>query len=64
MNDKIPLQDVDKPDDAVQHVETEVFDLYEKREKIYTRKIKGYFQKSPSIYRLAIITRLLSTALD
>jgi len=45
MNDKIPLQDVDKPDDTVQHVETEVFDLYEKREKIYTRKIKGYFQK-------------------
>jgi len=45
MNDKIPLQDIDKPDDAVQHVETEVFDLYEKREKIYTRKIKGYFQK-------------------
>jgi len=45
MNDKIPLQDVDKSDDAVQHVETEVFDLYEKREKIYTRKIKGYFQK-------------------
>jgi len=45
MNDKIPLQDVDQADDAVQHVETELFDLYEKREKIYTRKIKGFFQK-------------------
>jgi len=45
MNDKIPLQDLDQPDAAVQHVETEVYDLYEKREKIYTRKITGFFQK-------------------
>ncbi len=45
MNDKIPLQDVDNSDDAVQQVETEAFDLYEKREKIYTRKIKGFYQK-------------------
>lgn len=45
MSDKIPLQDVDQTDDAVQHVEQEVFNLYEKREKIYTRKIKGFYQK-------------------
>lgn len=45
MNDKIPLHDVDQSDDAVLHVEAEVYDLYEKREKIYTRKIKGFFQK-------------------
>lgn len=45
MNDQIPLKDLDKSDDAVQHVETEVFDLYEKHEKIYTRKIKGFFQR-------------------
>jgi cytochrome c oxidase accessory protein FixG len=45
MNDKIPLQDIDLPDDAVLHVEPEVYDLYKKREQIYTRKITGFFQK-------------------
>jgi len=45
MNDKIPLQDVDQPDDAALHAEPEYYDLYEKREKIYTRKISGFFQK-------------------
>ncbi|MEZ5524716.1 MAG: cytochrome c oxidase accessory protein CcoG [Pseudomonadales bacterium] len=45
MNDKIPLQDVDQTDSAVKHAETEEFNLYEKREKIYTRKISGFYQK-------------------
>lgn len=45
MNDKIPLKDLDLPDDAVLHVEPEVYNLYQKSEKIYTRKITGFFQK-------------------
>lgn len=45
MNDKIPLEDLDLPDDAVLHVEPEAYDLYQKHEKIYTRKITGFFQK-------------------
>ncbi len=38
MNDKIPLQEWAP-------AEVEELDLYEKREKIYTRKIEGFFQK-------------------
>lgn len=38
MNEKIPLQEWAP-------AEVEELDLYEKREKIYTRKIEGFFQK-------------------
>jgi len=46
MNARIPLENIDTDESAVvQQIETEEFDLYEKREKIYTRKIKGHFQR-------------------
>jgi cytochrome c oxidase accessory protein FixG len=46
MNARIPLENVDTEEaSVVQQVETEEFDLYEKREKIYTRKISGFFQR-------------------
>ena len=37
MSEKIPAQNIDD--------EVESFDLYEKRKKIYTRSISGFFQK-------------------
>ncbi|EGH00185.1 FixG-related protein [gamma proteobacterium IMCC2047] len=48
MNAKIPLENIDTSDadaDAVQQIDIEEFDLYEKREKIYTRNICGFFQR-------------------
>lgn len=46
MNARIPLENIETEQVAVvQQVETEEFDLYEKREKIYTRKISGFFQR-------------------
>ena len=46
MNARIPLENIDSSDaGVVQQAEPELFDLYEKREKIYTRKISGFFQR-------------------
>lgn len=46
MNDKIPAKNLDQaPGDSVQQAAPESFDLYQKREKIYTRKIEGFFQR-------------------
>jgi len=46
VNAKIPLENIDTSDaDVVQQIDVEEFDLYEKREKIYTRKIRGFFQR-------------------
>ncbi len=46
MNAKIPLENIDTSDaDVVQQIDIEEFDLYEKREKIYTRNIRGFFQR-------------------
>jgi len=46
MNARIPLENIDTEEaPVVQQVETEEFDLYEKREKIYTRKVSGFFQR-------------------
>ena len=44
MSEQIPLEDVSKQE-AVQVAQPEQFDLYQKREKIYTRKIEGFFQR-------------------
>ena len=41
MSDKIPLRDVQEFAPA----EVSEIDLYQKREKIYTRKIEGFFQR-------------------
>jgi len=43
MNDKIPVQDITPPNLAP--AEVAELDLYQKREKIYTRKIEGFFQR-------------------
>ena len=45
MTDKIPVENIEESGAAVQQVEPELFDLYQKREKIYTRKIEGFFQR-------------------
>ncbi len=46
MSDQIPIQDLETPaGDPVQQARPEEFDLYQKREKIYTRKIEGFFQR-------------------
>jgi len=46
MNARIPLENLDTDEaTVVQHIDAEEFDLYEKREKIYTRKISGHFQR-------------------
>ena len=42
MNDKIPLKDVDN---STEKAEAKDFDLYQTREKIYARKVTGYYQK-------------------
>ncbi|MEY3017731.1 MAG: cytochrome c oxidase accessory protein CcoG, partial [Pseudomonadota bacterium] len=41
MSDKIPLHEVSEFAPA----EVSEVDLYERREKIYTRKIEGFFQR-------------------
>jgi cytochrome c oxidase accessory protein FixG len=43
MSEKIPLQDI-TPDNLAP-AEISELDLYQKREKIYTRKIEGFFQR-------------------
>jgi len=46
VNARIPLEEIDTQEaPIVQQIETEEFDLYEKREKIYTRKVSGFFQR-------------------
>jgi cytochrome c oxidase accessory protein FixG len=45
MTDKIKIEHIEESGYTVEHAETETFDLYKKREKIYTRNIKGFFQK-------------------
>ncbi len=46
MSDQIPIEDLDAPAaGAVLQAQPEQFDLYQKREKIYTRKIEGFFQR-------------------
>ena len=38
-------------------------DLYQKREKIYTRKIEGFFQRVRIIYRVALTAWVFPVAL-
>lgn len=46
MTEKIPVKDLNTSNDSpVQQARPETFDLYQKREKIYTRKIEGFYQK-------------------
>jgi len=45
MSDQIPTKNLDDQVDGVQQLEPEKFHLYQKREKIYTRKIEGFFQR-------------------
>lgn len=46
MTDQIPLRQLDQRDAlSPKGTQPEEFDLYHKREKIYTRKIEGFFQR-------------------
>ncbi len=45
MTDKIHVEHIEESGYTVEHAETETFNLYKKREKIYTRKIEGFFQR-------------------
>ncbi len=46
MTDNIPLKDLNESsENGGQRSSTETFDLYQKKEKIYTRKIEGFYQR-------------------
>lgn len=46
MTNKIPVKELDKDSEDKQQTSTpETFDLYQKKEKIYTRKIEGFYQR-------------------
>lgn len=46
MSDEIPVKNLAQPtDDSVEEARPESFNLYQKREKIYTRKIEGFYQR-------------------
>jgi len=46
MSDEIPVKNLAQPaDNSVEEARPESFNLYQKREKIYTRKIEGFYQR-------------------